>query len=382
MKSPRGEARAEWVQAHVTEATRLATLLTADPVRAPRIAEDALAAALETAPSRRSTRLSDALLAQLVRRARGVTADEHESEHLTALGALPRRQRAAVVLRHYADLSDERASVFLGCSPKAVADLVAKGVAALPDDASPEVREWLDAAPSPPPATAARAVLRRSRRRRTTKAAGALVAAAALGLTAARVPDLVRPPAPPDPAIRLAEIRRAIERQKAALPFDPDDAGAGTTRLFTVSDGVVGGTVWSVRGYSDAGGNACLQLIVGNDFGSRRCMTATTTPLHAIVETDPKHRVTFISGMVAAEVDSLQFVGPGVPWMDVTIGHEDPEAEDEPGFFGIALADYLLPLESKEAGRKLGYRLRHGKLTARDAQGRPVADVELVLAKR
>ena len=181
----------------------------------------------------------------------------------------------------------------------------------------------------------------------------------------------------------MAAIRRTLERQQAGLPFDPDDPGAGATRLFVVSDGVVGGSLWSVRGYSDAGGNSCLQLVVGNDFGSRRCMTATTTPLHAIVETDPKHKVTFISGMVGPEVETLHFVGPGVSWMDVAIGHEDPAARrPQTGFFGIALPDYLLPLESEEAGKRLGYELLHAKLTALDARGRPVADVELVLARR
>jgi hypothetical protein len=68
--------------------------------------------------------------------------------------------------------------------------------------------------------------------------------------------------------------------------------------------------------------------------------------------------------------------------MDVPIGYENPAARRSHGFFGIALSDYLLPLESAEAGRDLGYELERGKLTALDRKERPIAEVELVLARR
>nr|MDQ3916669.1 hypothetical protein [Actinomycetota bacterium] len=224
-------------------------------------------------------------------------------------------------------------------------------------------------------------VLRRARRRRVLRLAVAAISAGAVLAAGLQIPALLRPEEPPGRDEILAKIRRDTDRRQASLPFDPDDPGAGATRLFTVSDGVVGSTLWSVRGYRDAGDNACLQLVVGYDFGSRRCMTATTSPLHAIVETDPKHRVTFISGMVGPEIESLQFVGPGVPFMDVPIGYE-PGARRSRGFFGIALADYLLPIELAEGGDTTTYKLLKGKLTGLDGRGRAVTEVELVLAKR
>lgn len=373
----------EWLQGHVAEATRLASLLTADPRRAPEVAEDALTAALQRTSSRRgSSGLADALLTQLVRRAgSGAEAADDDAEQITALRALPRRQRAAVVLRHYADLSNERAAVFLGCSAKAVDDLVTKGVAALPPDARTDVREWLDAAPSPRPATGVARALRRSRRRRAAAGAGAAAVLAALVVAAGQIPPLLESDEPPTRDELLTRIRRDTDRRQASLPFDPDDPGAGATRLFNVSNGVVGGALWSVRGYRDAGDNSCLQLVVGYDFGSRRCITGTTSPLQAIVETDPKHRVTFISGMVGPEIRSLQFVGPGVAFMEVPIGYE-PGSRRARGFFGIALADYLLPIELAEGGDRKTYKLLHGNLTGLDARGRPVTEVELVLAKR
>jgi hypothetical protein len=383
MNRARAHARTEWVQDNVSEATRLAGLLTADPERAPEVAEDALAAALQRVSARCGTgRLADALLTQLVRRA-DVKAEGKagDAEQIVALRALPRRQRAAVVLHHYADLSNERAAVYLGCSPNAVAELVTKGVAALPPEARTDVREWLDAAPSPRPATGVARALRRSRHRRIAAGAGIAAALVAVVFAAAQIPSLLQPEEPISRDELLARIRRETDRRQASLPFDPDDPGAGATRLFNVSDGVVGGTLWTVRGYRDAGDNACLQLVVGYDFGSRRCMTATDSPLQAIVETDPKHRVTFISGMVSPEIDELQFVGPGVPFMDVPIGYES-EARPSRGFFGIALADYLLPIELAEGGGKDTYKLLRGHLTGLDERGRKVTEVELVLAKR
>jgi RNA polymerase sigma factor (sigma-70 family) len=48
-----------------------------------------------------------------------------------ALRDLPHRQRAAVVLRYYEDLSEERVAEALRCSPRAVNALVSRAMAAL-----------------------------------------------------------------------------------------------------------------------------------------------------------------------------------------------------------------------------------------------------------
>jgi RNA polymerase sigma-70 factor (ECF subfamily) len=48
-----------------------------------------------------------------------------------ALGELPERQRAAVVLRFYEDLNEERVAEVLRCSPRAVNSLVSRAMATL-----------------------------------------------------------------------------------------------------------------------------------------------------------------------------------------------------------------------------------------------------------
>ncbi|GAA1528095.1 SigE family RNA polymerase sigma factor [Nocardioides humi] len=54
-----------------------------------------------------------------------------DAELLAALRALPERMRAAVVLRHVADLSVEDAADALGCSPGTVKSQTARGLAKL-----------------------------------------------------------------------------------------------------------------------------------------------------------------------------------------------------------------------------------------------------------
>ena len=48
-----------------------------------------------------------------------------------ALASLPRRQRAAVVLRHYVDLDEAATAAVLGCSVGTVKSQTAKGLARL-----------------------------------------------------------------------------------------------------------------------------------------------------------------------------------------------------------------------------------------------------------
>ena len=48
-----------------------------------------------------------------------------------AIVALPYRQRAAIVLRFYEDLSERQAGAILRCSPRAVNALVSRAMATL-----------------------------------------------------------------------------------------------------------------------------------------------------------------------------------------------------------------------------------------------------------
>lgn len=376
----------EWAQGHLAEATRIATFLTADPVRGSHVAGQSLAEALDLAPRRLDHRLADALLAQLVRnsRAEAATAAGDLPKQLIALRALPRRQRAALVLRHYAELPDERAAMFLDCSPKAVADLVERAERALPREARSDVYDWLDSTPLPRAASVGyrKSLVRRLFRPRVLRAAGAVIAIGAGVLAVLLIPDALREPEPPTRAERLAEIRQVLEMREADLPFDPDDPGPGSSRMFPVVDGVVGGNLWSVTGYRDADGSPCLQLVVAYDFGRRRCLAPSPAPIVAVVDVDRDHDATFISGMIAPRVAKLHFVGPEVSWMDVTIGRERPGAGiTQSGFFGIVLPDEFVAVDSLEARRDGGYRVWRGRLMGTNAAGRRVAKMSLLLAR-
>jgi len=51
-----------------------------------------------------------------------------------AIGRLPRRQRSALVLRYYADLSPDEVGAQLGCSGQAVRNLTHRAISALRDE--------------------------------------------------------------------------------------------------------------------------------------------------------------------------------------------------------------------------------------------------------
>ncbi|HYO61869.1 MAG TPA: hypothetical protein VEU29_08215, partial [Actinomycetota bacterium] len=107
----------------------------------------------------------------------------------------------------------------------------------------------------------------------------------------------------------------------------------------------------------------------------------TNAPIRALVDVDRDHDATFISGMVGPRVAELHFEGPGVTWMDVTIGRQEPGAARQPGYFGIALPGEFVPLDPREASRDPGYEVMPGRLTAIDAEGKKVAAVSLLLAE-
>lgn len=75
--------------------------------------------------------------------ASGSSSYEQRDELLTALAALPPRQRAAIVLRYWDDVSVEETAQLLGISPGTVKSHCARGLAALridlaePDAAAP-----------------------------------------------------------------------------------------------------------------------------------------------------------------------------------------------------------------------------------------------------
>src|SRR6185437_6907092 len=69
---------------------------------------------------------------QLTRASTGETSDHDALLDLrAALGAVPPRQRATLVLRFYCDLNVEQAAQVLGCSPGTVKSQTVKGLTAL-----------------------------------------------------------------------------------------------------------------------------------------------------------------------------------------------------------------------------------------------------------
>ncbi|WP_406193115.1 SigE family RNA polymerase sigma factor [Kitasatospora sp. NBC_01560] len=65
----------------------------------------------------------------------GFARSDQRAALMAALATLPPRQREAVVLRHWEDLSDSQAAVAMGCSAGAVRSHAAKGIARLRETA-------------------------------------------------------------------------------------------------------------------------------------------------------------------------------------------------------------------------------------------------------
>lgn len=140
---------------HVRSAVRLAYLVTGDEQQAQDIAQEAF---VKIAGRFRDLRNPDAFPAYLrttvlnlsrgyLRRLRTQRAylqrghafeeaqpaagSEDRDEMWSALAGLPYRQRAALVLRYYEDLSERQTADALGCSLSAVKSLVSRGLESL-----------------------------------------------------------------------------------------------------------------------------------------------------------------------------------------------------------------------------------------------------------
>ena len=137
------------------DAVRLAALITGDPDLAQDIAHDAFLRSVGRFRHLRQPEAFEAYLRRAVVNActsyfrrrkvevaylRGqarhpapIDEPDHgrRDELRVALSALPPRQRAAVVLRYYADLSEQQAGEALGCSAAAVRSMVARAMETL-----------------------------------------------------------------------------------------------------------------------------------------------------------------------------------------------------------------------------------------------------------
>jgi RNA polymerase sigma-70 factor, ECF subfamily len=155
---------AELYERHVGRAVALATLVGGDADAAEDIAHEAFIRTAGRLSGLRDPSAFDGYLRRTVvnlcraraRRAsierrylRWLVQREGESPHSRtedqdvlwrALRDLPHRQRAAVVLRYFEDLSEEQAADALRCSPRAVNALVSRAMAALRERIQEEER--------------------------------------------------------------------------------------------------------------------------------------------------------------------------------------------------------------------------------------------------
>jgi RNA polymerase sigma-70 factor (sigma-E family) len=152
----KGDAQIETLyREHVEDAIRLAYLLTGDREAAKDLAQDAFVRAAGRLSSLRRKETFRPYLRRAVVNAcishrrqlavRRSYMERHGREELTsdnpdvegrdaiahAVRALPPRQRAAIVLRYWADLSESDMAAALGCSVQAVRNLLQRGLATL-----------------------------------------------------------------------------------------------------------------------------------------------------------------------------------------------------------------------------------------------------------
>jgi RNA polymerase sigma-70 factor (sigma-E family) len=135
---PKSETFAEFYAGHFTELVRLAVLLSGSTDTAPDLVQDCFvrlhgrwsSVRLPLPYVRRSVVHACASHHRRVARARRQPAPEAQVSVLDAdelgdaLAKLPARQRAAVVLRYYADLPDADIAVALRCRPGTVRSLI------------------------------------------------------------------------------------------------------------------------------------------------------------------------------------------------------------------------------------------------------------------
>ena len=158
--TPKGTPKASdavfnaFYRAHRAEAVRWAVALVGDRQVAEELAQDSLAAvgARLAAIDNPAGYLRRTIVhrcsswhrahARERRRMRRATAGQPTSytpatdEMLSAMAALPYKQRAAVTLRFWADWTDDQIAEALGCAPTSVRVLVHRGLAALKQEIS------------------------------------------------------------------------------------------------------------------------------------------------------------------------------------------------------------------------------------------------------
>ena len=135
-----GRDLARLYEQHAPAALRLAYLLTGDHALAEDLVQDAFVRVIGRFGQLRDETAFDAYLRRTVvnlsyrtfRRRRVEREEVEERDELWCrLDSVAPRQRAALVLRYYEDLSEEQAAQVLGCSTRALRSLTSRGLQAL-----------------------------------------------------------------------------------------------------------------------------------------------------------------------------------------------------------------------------------------------------------
>ncbi len=166
MEPDRG-SMAELYERYVPAGVRLAYLLTGDAERAQDLAHEAFVRCVGRFAHLRAADAFDAYLRRAIvnlhisglrrlrlerewlrqegHRATGSVSQQPDvagqADLWRALSTLPARQRAALVLRYYEDLSEQQTAEVLGCSVAAAKSLVARGARALRSQLPPNAHE-------------------------------------------------------------------------------------------------------------------------------------------------------------------------------------------------------------------------------------------------
>ena len=136
-----GRDLARLYEQHAPAALRLAYVLTGDHAVAEDLVQDAFVRVIGRLGQLRDEMRFDAYLRRTVvnlscgtlrrRRVGAGRGAEERDELWRRLDSVAPRQRAALVLRYYEDLSEEQAARVLGCSTRALRSLTSRGLQAL-----------------------------------------------------------------------------------------------------------------------------------------------------------------------------------------------------------------------------------------------------------
>jgi hypothetical protein len=147
-----------------------------------------------------------------------------------------------------------------------------------------------------------------------------------------------------------------------------------------VSSGEVDGEAWTLAVYRDRRKDICLQLQAGKGFNSWHCVPSPLDTFRVFSGSDLVHASTFVYGVTATKVAWFHLVLQGtevnLPLVEV------PSKLRTGGYiFATRLPEYMLQLDDRDQGRRVGYAISTGKAIAYDAGGSVLAEAPLIFGR-